>query len=134
MSEAIQVYSNMKDALMAFLRAMELIVKLAALVAIGGALATGLSDLLQGKIQGDDVEEAMQTAVRQLRALIAGRQSWREWRPCYAQLGLVFGLAYGFTYEGVLSGIVGAWIGLALGALLDAHERRQVEEDTNGLR
>lgn len=116
---------------MIFLRLFELLVRLAAVLALGGALAVGLSDLLQGKIRWDDVEAAMGSAVRQVRALLGGRQSWREWRPAYALLGFLFGLAYGLAYEGVLTGIVGAWVGLTAGALVEASaQSRMLKEDT----
>ena len=93
-------------------------------------LAVSLSDLLQGKIRGEDVDAAMRSAVEQLRAMLRGRQSWRQLRPGYALVGLLLGLAYGFAYEGVLTGIVGAWLGMTIGALLDVREvRRYCEED-----
>lgn len=114
---------------MVFLRLFELVVKLAAVVVMGCALARGLSDLLQGKIRGEDVEAAMVSAARQLGALLRGRQSWREWEPGYALLGLLFGLAYGLSYEGALTGIVGAWLGLIFGAVLGAREQRGALEE-----
>lgn len=116
---------------MVFFRLVELVVSLAAVVALGGALAIGLSDLLQGRIRWEDVDAAMGSAVRQVRALLSGHQSWRRWRPGYALLGLLFGLAYGLAYEGVLTGIAGGWVGLTAGALVEASaQHRLLEEDT----
>lgn len=115
---------------MVFFRLFELLVRLAAVVALGGALAVGLSDLLQGKIRWEDLEAATHAAARQVRALLDGSQSWRRWRPGYALLGLLFGLAYGLAYEGVLTGIVGGWVGLTSGALVEASaQRRMLEEE-----
>ena len=113
---------------MVFLKSFELLVRLAAVITLGGALAVSLSDMLQGKFRGEDVVAAMRSSAGQLRALVRGHQSWRQWRPGYALVGLLFGLAYGLAYEGVLSGIVGAWLGLTFGALLDAREVRRNQD------
>jgi hypothetical protein len=117
--------------MMVFFRLFEILVQLAAVVTLGGALAISLSDLLQGKIRWEDVETEMRAAAGQVRALFDERQPGQQWRPGYALVGLLLGLAYGLTYEGALTGIVGAWVGLTCGAMLAARaQRRMLKEDT----